>query len=74
MQKDPRSAMQKYGNNEKFRKFMMEFSGMMATHFDDVADKEKKAAEEKKRAEEEMMKNDPVYKIIQTDPQVKEAL
>lgn len=38
MQKDPKTAMEKYGNNGKFREFMMEFSGMMATHFDSVAD------------------------------------
>ena len=46
----------------------------MGTHFDEVADKKAKEQEEKKRKEEEMMKNDPVYRIIQTDPQVKAAL
>jgi hypothetical protein len=40
----------------------------MGSHFDEVADKKAKEEEEKKRKEEEMMKNDPVYKIIQTDP------
>lgn len=40
----------------------------MGTHFDEVADKKAKEEEEKKRKEEEMMKNDPVYRIIQTDP------
>jgi hypothetical protein len=47
---------------------------MMGNHFESVAEKEKKAAEEKKRQEEEMMKNDPIYNIIQNDPQVKDAL
>ena len=46
----------------------------MGTHFDEVADNKAREEEEKKRKEEEMMKNDPVYKIIQTDPQVKAAL
>ena len=40
----------------------------MGKHFDEVADKKAKEEEEKKRKEEEMMKNDPVYRIIQTDP------
>ncbi len=40
----------------------------MGSHFDEVADKKAKEEQEKKRKEEEMMKNDPVYKIIQTDP------
>lgn len=74
MQKDPKSAMQKYGQSGKFREFLLEFSGMMGNHFESVAEKEKKAAEEKKRQEEEMMKNDPIYNIIQNDPQVKDAL
>lgn len=42
----------------------MEFSSLMGTHFDEVADKKVKEEEEKKRKEEELMKNDPVYKII----------
>ena len=52
----------------------MEFSGLMGSHFDEVADKKLKEEEEKKKKEEELMMNDPVYKIIQTDPQVKAAL
>ena len=74
LQKNPQVAMQKYGSNAKFREFIMEFSNLMGSHFDEVADKKAKEEEEKKRKEEEMMKNDPVYKIIQTDPQVKAAL
>ena len=39
----------------------------MAGHFEDMADKQV----EKQKEE---MKNDPVMKIIETDPQVKEIL
>ena len=60
--------MQKYGSNVKFREFLLEFSGLMGQHFDDVADKKTTEEEERKRKEEEMMNNDPVYKVIQTDP------
>lgn len=66
--------MQKYGSNPKFREFMMEFSGMMAGHFNEVADKEKALALEKKRQEEEFKNQDPIYNLIQNDPQVKEHL
>ena len=74
LQKNPQVAMQKYGSNAKFREFIMEFSSLMGTHFDEVADKKAKEEQEKKRKEEELMKSDPVSKIIQTDPQVKAAL
>ena len=47
---------------------MMEFSAIMGTHFESVADKEAKKAEEKKRQDEEALKNDPVYHLIQNDP------
>ena len=56
--------MQKYGQSAKFREFLQEFSGLMGTHFEEVADKKKKEEEEKKRQEEELMKSDPIYKII----------
>ena len=56
--------MQKYGSNEKFRNFMLEFSQMMGSHFETVADKEQKAAEEKRRKEEELLKQDPIYHKI----------
>ena len=46
----------------------------MGTHFEEVADKKKQEEEEKKRQEEQLMKSDPIYKIIQTDPEVKAAL
>lgn len=67
--------MQKYGANVKLREFMMEFSSMMGTHFEQVADQEKtnaeakarQAEEDRKREEAERMK-DPVYKLMQTDP------
>ncbi len=56
--------MAKYGSNPKFREFMMEFSSMMAGHFNEVADKEKAIALEKQRQEEELRKNDPIYNLI----------
>jgi len=68
MQKDPKSAMQKYGHNARFKEFLVEFNSIMGGHFEQVADKEKKAAEEKqqqeeerRRKEEEAAKSDPVY-------------
>lgn len=59
--------MKKYGGNPEFRELMNEFSKLMGTHFEDVADK-------KKKEEEEKLKNDPVTKIIENDPIVKEIL
>lgn len=59
--------MKKYGGKPEFRELMNEFSKLMGTHFEDVADK-------KKKEEEEKLKNDPVTKIIENDPIVKEIL
>lgn len=64
MQKDPKAAAMKYGQNPKFRELMQEFSGLMANHFTEVADKQKKEEEEAKRKQEEEMKKDPVYQTI----------
>ena len=49
MQKDPKAAALKYGQNPKFRELMQEFSGLMGSHFTEVADKKKKEEEEAKR-------------------------
>ena len=59
--------MKKYGGNPEFREIMEEFSKLMGTHFEDVADKKAKEEEEKKNS-------DPVMKIIETDEQVKAIL
>jgi len=67
MGKDPKGAMEKYGHNPQFREILQEFSQAMAANFENLAEKE---AEKKK----EEMKNDPIMKIIDTDPQVKEIL
>ena len=77
MQKDPKAAYEKYGNNPQFREFMTEFSGLMGAHFEETADKkaqEEKEAAEKQARQEEEMKSDPVYQKIQNDPKVKETL
>lgn len=66
--------MAKYGNNPEFRELMVEFSALMGSHFESVADKKKKEEEEKRKKEEEEMKKDPVYNTIQTDPMVKQFL
>ena len=57
----PQETMQKYGNNPEFKELLMEFSAMMGTHFNDLADT-KKAEEEKK------LENDPAMIAIKTDP------
>ena len=49
MQKDPKAAALKYGQNPEFRELMQEFSGLMGSHFTEVADKKKKEEEEAKR-------------------------
>jgi hypothetical protein len=46
----------------------------MGEHFESVADKKKREEEEKRKQEEAQMKDDPVYQIIQQDPQVKEFI
>ena len=59
--KDPKGAMEKYGNNPEFRELMSEFSALMGNHFESVADKKKAEEEEKKKEQEEELKKDPVY-------------
>lgn len=48
--------MQKYGKDPQFREILLEFSSLMGTHFNEVA-------EEKAKEEEEKMK-DPVMQTI----------
>lgn len=67
MGKNPKETMEKYGHNPQFREILQEFTQSMAGHFEDMGNKE----QEKQKEE---MKNDPVMKIIETDPQVKEIL
>ena len=64
MGENPKEAMQKYGQDPQFRELMQEFSLLMGSHFEEVADKKKKEEEDKKKAEEEEIKKDPVYKTI----------
>jgi len=52
--------MAKFGGNPEFREIMMEFSKLMANHFDNLATKQ----------EEE----DPIKKVIDNDPEVKAIL
>ena len=59
--------MKKYGANPDFREIMEEFSKLMGTHFESVADKKAKEEEERKNS-------DPVMKIIEEDEQVKAIL
>ena len=74
MGKNPGEAMQKYGHNPDFREMMQEYAQLMSGHFEDIG-KEKIAEQEKEKAEKEKeIANDPVMKIIQNDPQVKEIL
>ena len=37
--------MQKYGSNPEFKDLMTEFSKLMGTHFDDIAEKKKQEEE-----------------------------
>ncbi len=53
---------------------MEDFSKLMGSHFEDVADKKKREAEEAEKKRLEEMKNDPVMQIIENDPRVKEIL
>lgn len=57
---NPQEAMKKYGGDLEFKTLLEEFSKVMGTHFEDMADK-------KQKEEEEKMKNDPVTKIIESD-------
>lgn len=36
--KNPKEAMQKYGNNPEFRSLMEEFSKLMGQHFEEIGD------------------------------------
>mmetsp|Transcript_2616 Transcript_2616/g.4380 ORF Transcript_2616/g.4380 Transcript_2616/m.4380 type:complete len:109 (-) Transcript_2616:117-443(-) len=74
MGKNPKEAMEKYGNNPEFREIMVEFSKLMGEHFEGVAEKKKKEEEEQRKKEEEQLKSDPVYNIIQSDDRVKEFI
>ena len=62
MAKDPKKAMETYKDNKEFTQLLLEFSGIMGNHFDNVAAKE---AEENE---------DPVMKTINTDEEVKKIL
>lgn len=42
---NPKEAMQKYGGNPEFKELMTDFSALMGSHFESMADK--KAEEEK---------------------------
>ena len=64
MGSNPKETIAKYGNSPEFREFMQEFSKLMGTHFESVADAKKKEEEEKRKEEEEKLKNDPVYQTI----------
>ena len=44
--KDGQGTLKKYAHVPEFREFLEEFSKMMGSHFDDVADKKKKQEEE----------------------------
>ena len=63
----PNETMQKYGNDPKFVELLKEFSALMGNHFTDVGEKQQKEEEEK-------MKDDPVMKTINEDPEVKAIL
>ena len=58
---NPQEAMKKYGSNPEFKEMLTEFSKMMGSHFDELA-------ESKKKEEEEKVMNDPVMKVIENDP------
>ena len=60
LQKDPKEAVKQYGTNPEFVKIMNEFSKIMGTHLEEVAQKK----EEK----------DPILDIINNDVEVKEIL
>jgi hypothetical protein len=58
--KNPKDAMAKFGGDPEFRELMTEFSKLMGSHFEDIAEK-------KQMEEEEKLKNDPVIQIIEND-------
>ena len=58
LQKDPKEAVKRYGTNPEFVQIMTEFSKIMGTHLEEVAQKH----EEK----------DPIMDIINNDSEVKE--
>lgn len=72
--KDPQGTLKKYGHVAEFRELLEEFSKLMGSHFDDVADKKKAQQEEEAKKQEELVKQDPVMQIIENDPQVKACL
>jgi hypothetical protein len=44
--------LKKYAHVPEFREFLEEFSKMMGSHFDDVADKKKKQEEEEAKKQQ----------------------
>ncbi|CAI2376648.1 unnamed protein product [Moneuplotes crassus] len=64
LQKDPKEAVKQYGSNPEFVNIMTEFSKMMGTHMEKVADEQKKKAEEA----------DPALAVINNDEEVKQIL
>ena len=66
--------MKKYGHLPEFRGILEDFSMMMGSHFDEVADKKKAEEEAEARKQQEIVKADPVTQFIENDSKVKEIL
>ncbi len=66
--KDPQGTMKKYGHLPEFRNILEDFSKMMGSHFDEVADKKKAEQEAEEKKKQEVAKADPVAAIIENDP------
>ena len=84
MQVNPKEAKEKYKNNEKVTSFFVDFSKLMGTHFEGIAEEEKKKEEKVKEvpkavtpvAKEKpaLVTEDPVLKKKMEDPAVREIL
>ena len=72
--KDPQGTLKKYGHVPEFKSVLEEFSKMMGSHFDEIADKKKAEQEAEERKKQELARADPVAAIIENDPQVKQLL
>ena len=65
MGKNPQKAMELYGKNPEFKEIMMEFAGLMGTHFEGLG--QVKAQDDPAM---EAINKDPEVQAILADPEV----
>ena len=72
MQTKPQEAMRKYGNNPEFQELLLEFSKIMGSHFEIMA--QKAATEEQQKNNAPALPKDPKAEEYLMDPKVRSVV